>query len=187
MYMCVYIYIHCCMPSSYCVSGRVLEHANFQSVVKPQLPAFGCSVDPCSPARFHALGAWERFYMRGFLHGKLSKWTQCSMPQALRIPSFQFRSWFFLRIAKVCGFLVMLADTALCTAVTLSEGQRKESQLSFLIASWAWLYVLSNSCMDSRCSKWRHLAERPCKAQKVRKQKHPGTQEMYLSHQVYMK
>lgn len=70
------------------------------------------------------------------------------MPQGLRIPSFQLRS-FFLRIAKVCGFLVMLADTALCTAVSLSEGQRKESQLSFLMDSWlCWLFVLGNSCMD---------------------------------------
>jgi hypothetical protein len=82
------------------------------------------------------------------MHGKLSKLIQSSMPQGLRIPSFQLRS-FFLRIAKVCGFLVMLADTALCTAVSLSEGQRKESQLSFLMDSWlCWLFVLGNSCMD---------------------------------------
>ena len=88
------------------------------------------------------------------MHGKLSKLIQSSMPQGLRILSFQLRS-FFLRIAKVCGFLVMLADTALCTAVSLSEGQRKESQLSFLMDSWlCWLFVLGNSCMDSRCSKW---------------------------------
>ena len=127
------------------------------------------------------------------MHGKLSKLIQSSMPQGLRIPSFQLRS-FFLRIAKVCGFLVMLADTALCTAVSLSEGQRKESQLSFLMDSWlCCLFVLGNSCMDvfdvQNGSKWRHLAEmaeRSCKAQKVRKQKHPGTQEMYLS-QEYRK
>lgn len=90
--------------------------------------------------------------MRGFLHAWQT--VKGSMPQGLRILSFQLRS-FFLRIAKVCGFLVMLADTALCTAVSLSEGQRKESQLSFLMDSWlCWLFVLGNSCMDSRCSKW---------------------------------
>ena len=88
------------------------------------------------------------------MHGKLSKLIQSSMPQGLRIPSFQLRS-FFLRIAKVCGFLVMLADTALCTAVSLSEGQRKESQLSFLMDSWlCCLFVLGNS-LHGICSMFK--------------------------------
>lgn len=124
------------------------------------------------------------------MHGKLSKLIQSSMSQGLRIPSFQLRS-FFLRIAKVCGFLVMLADTALCTAVSLSEGQKRIPAF-FPHGFMALLVVCSRKFLHGfvqNGSKWRHLAEmaeRSCKAQKVRKQKHPGTQEMYLS-QEYRK
>ena len=82
--------------------------------------------------------------------------------------------------------MVMLADTAMCTAWSSSKGQKKRIPAAF---NGFTHFPPSNSfnCQLSRASigsKWRRqlTAEKSCKAQKVRKQKHPHSQEMYLNH-----